>query len=58
MDKEVDTMIEELVTLCWYTRGSMQIHDAYESTYQERKAISKLAERNLETTKKSGISFV
>jgi len=51
-------MIEELVTLCWYTRGSMQIHDAYESTYQERKAISKLAERNLETTKKAGISFV
>ena len=50
--------MEELVTLCWYTRGSMQIHDAYDSTYDERKAISKLAERNLETTKKSGISFV
>jgi len=50
--------MEELVTLCWYTRGSMQIHDAYNSTHEERKAISKLAERNLETTKKSGISFV
>jgi hypothetical protein len=36
----------------------MQIHDAYESTFEERKAISKLAERNLETTKKSGISFI
>ena len=58
MDKSSQAFIDELVTLCWYTRGSMQIHDAYDSTYDERKAISKLAERNLETTKKSGISFV
>lgn len=58
MDNDVQKFMEELVTLCWYTRGSMQIHDAYDSTYDERKAISKLAERNLETTKKSGISFV
>ena len=58
MDKSSQEFLEELVTLCWYTRGALQIHDAYESTHDERKAISKLAERNLETTKKSGISFV
>jgi hypothetical protein len=38
-------------------RGGMQLKDAYESTYDERKAIGKMVDENLKITKESGMAF-
>jgi len=39
-------------------RGGLQLRDAYDTTYEERQKIGKLVERNMETTKKTGINFI
>jgi hypothetical protein len=51
-------MIAELVKLSWYMRGSLQLKDAYDTTYEERKAIGKQIEENFKNTKETGISFI
>ncbi len=38
-------------------RGGMQLSDAYESTYDERKAIGKMVDENLKITKESKLPF-
>jgi hypothetical protein len=38
-------------------RGGLQIHDAYNSTFEERKSIAKLVEENLKVTKDSKMPF-
>ena len=38
-------------------RGGMQLADAYESTYDERKAIGKMVDENLKITKESKLPF-
>ena len=38
-------------------RGGMQLHDAYQSTYDERKAIGEMVDENLKTTKESKMPF-
>jgi len=35
----------------------MQLSDAYESTYDERKAIGKMVDENLKITKESKLPF-
>ena len=35
-------------------RGGLQLPDSYNLTFEERKAISKMAEEHNETTKKTG----
>jgi len=39
-------------------RGSLQLQDAYNTTYDERKAISVQVEENLKNTKDTGITFI
>jgi len=38
-------------------RGGLQLENAYDTTYEERKAISKMVESNLKTTKDSHLPF-
>jgi|TARA_B100001094_G_scaffold44440_1_gene39216 hypothetical protein len=38
-------------------RGGMQLHDAYNSTYEERKSIGKMVDENLKITKESKMPF-
>ena len=38
-------------------RGGMQLQDAYQSTYDERKAIGKMIDENLKITKDSKMPF-
>jgi hypothetical protein len=38
-------------------RGGLQLKDAYETTFQERKSISAMIKENLKTTKDSGLPF-
>jgi len=39
-------------------RGGLQLRDAYDTVPEEREKIAKLVERNMETTKKTGINFI
>lgn len=38
-------------------RGGLQLQDAYDTTFQERKAISEMVKENLKTTKDSQLPF-
>lgn len=39
-------------------RGSLQLADAYESTFEERSIIGKQIEENFKNTKETGLSFI
>jgi len=39
-------------------RGGLQLKDAYETTFEERKSIGDLVEENFKNTKETGISFI
>ena len=43
--------------MAWYMRGSISYTDILNMSINERKAINKLIDDNLETTKKSGLPF-
>lgn len=56
-EKDTKAIKDELFKLCWYMRGGMTISEAYLLTYEDRIIIGKLIEKNLETTKESGLPF-
>lgn len=43
--------------MCWYMRGGLQIADAYDTTFEERKSISEMVKDNMKTTKDSQLPF-
>jgi len=43
--------------MAWYMRGSVSYTDILNMSISERKAINKLIDDNLDTTKKSGLPF-
>jgi len=57
-EKEVSTITEELINLCYYMRGGLQLHEAYHTTLEERKLISKMVENHMKVTKDSGVNFL
>lgn len=57
MDNETKAVKEDLFRICWFMRGGVTITEAYELDLQDREAISKIIEGNLETTKESGLPF-
>jgi hypothetical protein len=57
MDRESRALKEDLLTLCWYMRGGITYDDAMLLSHNERKLIGKLIDKNLETTKKTGMPF-
>jgi hypothetical protein len=38
-------------------RGGLQLHDAYDTTFEERKAISEMVKDNIKTTKETQLPF-
>ena len=56
-DKDSKAIKKELLTLCWFMRGSISYNDSMMLSYEEREAIGKLVKDNLETTEKSGLPF-
>jgi hypothetical protein len=48
---------EELLRICWFMRGGIDYNDSHMLTIEERTLISKIVEKNLETTKESGLPF-
>ena len=56
-DKDAKALKKDLLTLCWFMRGSISYDDAVMLSFDDREAINKLIKDNLETTKESGLPF-
>ena len=56
-DKESKALKKDLLTMCWYMRGSISYEDAVMLSYDDRLTINKIIESNLETAEKSGMPF-
>jgi hypothetical protein len=48
---------EELLRICWCMRGGIDYNISHMLSIEERTLISKIVEKNLETTKESGLPF-
>jgi len=57
MDKEVKSLKENLLKMCWYMRGGVTYSEIVNMGSQEREAINKIIKENLETAKKTGRDF-
>ena len=55
-EQDSKALKDELFRICWYLRGT-PISEAYMLSYEDRVIIGKIIERNLETTKESGLPF-
>lgn len=49
---------KELIDICFYMRGSIDINQAYMLSYHQRKMIWERIEKNIEQTEKSGLALV
>jgi signal-transduction protein with cAMP-binding, CBS, and nucleotidyltransferase domain len=57
LDKESKALRKELLTLCWFMRGSISYDEAMMLSYQDRELINEIIKNNMETTEKSGLPF-
>ena len=57
MDKEVKAMEKELVHLAWAMRGT-PLSEVYALSPSQRKYAAEMFETNLDTTAKTGVSYV
>lgn len=57
MEREANQIKQENLKLIWYMRGSVTYEQVMNMSTKERTMISEIAKENLETTKKSGLSF-
>lgn len=56
-DKEVKSIKENGLRMCWYMRGGLTYEQAMLLSHEERQSISALIKDNLETTKKTNLPF-
>lgn len=56
-DKDSKALKQQLLTFCWYMRGSISYDDAVMLCHEDRQMIAKIIKENLETTEKSGLPF-
>jgi len=57
MEEECAEIKSSALTMSWYMRGGATYLDILNMSAEERVAINKLIENNLETTKKSQLPF-
>lgn len=57
LEKESKAIKKEMLTMCWYMRGSITYSEAMELSSTEREIISQIIKDNLETAKKTGLPF-
>ena len=57
MEKEIKAIEKEMIQIVWYMRGGVSLNEAYALSPDDRQAIGKLIEKNLEITKDSGLPF-
>ena len=56
-DKDSKAIRKDLLSMCWYMRGSISYDEAMMLSLEEREIISRIIKDNLETTKGSGLPF-
>ena len=55
-ESESRALKDELFKICWYMRG-MPPSEAFMLSFEDREIIGKIIEKNLETTKETGLPF-
>lgn len=56
LDKEARGIKKDCLKLCWYMRG-LSYAEVMHMSWEEREIIGEIIQENLETTKKTGLSF-
>lgn len=57
LDGNTKAIKEELLRICWFMRGGVGYNESYMLSPEDREIITKIIEKNLETTKESGLPF-
>tara|TARA_R110000822_G_scaffold173149_1_gene312761 strand:- start:7 stop:183 length:177 start_codon:yes stop_codon:yes gene_type:complete len=57
MDKEVKSLKEDMLKICWFMRGGVTYSEIVMMSAPEREMMGKLIKENLETAKKTGQPF-
>lgn len=57
MDRESKAIKEEVIKICWYMRGGINLDQAMRLSRDEREIVAKLIKDNLETTKNTKLPF-
>ena len=56
-DKDSKAIKTDLLTTCWYMRGSISYDDTMMLSFEDRELINKIIKDNLDTTKETGLPF-
>ena len=56
LDKEARAIKKDALKLCWYMRG-LSYSESMNLSWEEREIIGEIVKENLETTKKTGLTF-
>ena len=57
LSNDAKAIKKDLLTLCWFMRGSITFDDAMNLSLEDRSIINGIINDNLETTKESGLPF-
>jgi hypothetical protein len=57
MESSTKALKHEMLSLCWYMRGSISYDEAMLLSLDERNIIGDIVKSNMEATKKSGLPF-
>jgi hypothetical protein len=55
LDKESQSIKNELIRITWWMRGGVTYEQAYQLGFKERQMINSLIKDNIETSKKTGV---
>lgn len=57
-ERESKALKDEIFKICWYMRGGITYAECLALiSFEDREIIGKIIEKNLETTKESGLPF-
>jgi hypothetical protein len=56
-DLDSKAIKDELFRICWYMRGGVTMSESMMLSFEDREIIAKIVEKNLQTTKESGLPF-
>jgi hypothetical protein len=57
LDRDSKAIKKEIIRICWFMRGGINLDQAWLLSYQERELIAEQIKQNLETTKQSKLPF-
>lgn len=57
MEGKAKALIEDTYRICWFMRGGVTAVQAFDLDFDDRKIISRIIEKNLETTKETQLPF-